>query len=289
MSLTNLKDLLAPAQEEGYAVAAFDVVNTEYASAIVRAAEKERSPVIIMVLEGYLRYFDMELLVPSLLEIAGRATVPVAVHLDHATEWGTVVRAVKAGCTSVMLDCSTLSYEENVNRTKAVVSLCRAVGVSVESEIGSVQGDEAIGQTELVSSDVDEQYFTNVEEAGRFVTETEVDVLAISVGNTHGLYKGEPKLDLARIEQVASRTEVPLALHGGSGISDHDFRNAIKKGMCKVNINTALVMAAGMRLKKSFDETPEGYNYPELLLSAHQAVENEARHFMRLFGCSDKA
>jgi len=289
MSLTNLKDLLAPAQEEGYAVAAFDVVNTEYASAIVNAAEKESSPVIVMVLEGYLRYFDMELLIPSLLEIGARAAVPVAVHLDHATRWETVVRAVKAGCTSVMLDCSTLPYEENVSRTKDVVSLCRAIGVSVESEIGSVLGDEAIGQTELVSSDVDEQYFTDVEEAERFVAETAVDVLAISVGNTHGLYRGEPELDLARIEEVASRTEVPLALHGGSGLSDQDFRDAIRKGMCKVNINTALVLAAGKRLKKSFDETPDGFNYPELLFSAHQAVEEEAKHYMRLFGCSGRA
>lgn len=289
MALTNLKDILAPAREGSYAVAAFDVVNTEYASAIVNAAEKERSPVIIMALEGYMRYFDLELLIRSLLDIGAGATVPVAVHLDHATRWETVVRAVKAGCTSVMLDCSTSSYEENVRMTKDVVRLCRPIEVSVESEIGSVLGDEAIGQTELVRSDVDRQYFTDVEEAERFARETEVDALAISVGNTHGLYKGEPELDLARIAEVASRTDVPLALHGGSGLSDQDFQNAIEKGMSKININTALVLAAGKRLKDRFEETPEGFNYPELLWSAHQAVEDEARSFMKLFGCSGRA
>jgi len=289
MALTNLKDILAPAREGSYAVAAFDVVNTEYASAIVNAAEKERSPVIIMALEGYMRYFDLELLIRSLLDLGASATVPVAVHLDHATRWETVVRAVKAGCTSVMLDCSTSSYEENVRMTKDVVRLCRPIEVSVESEIGSVLGDEAIGQTELVRSAVDQRYFTDVEEAERFARETEVDALAISVGNTHGLYKGEPELDLARIAEVASRTDVPLALHGGSGLSDQDFQNAIGKGMAKININTALVLAAGKRLKDLFEETPEGFNYPELLWSAHQAVEDEARSFMRLFGCSGRA
>jgi len=289
MALTNLKDILAPAREGSYAVAAFDVVNTEYASAIVNAAEKERSPVIIMALEGYMRYFDLELLIRSLLDLGASATVPVAVHLDHATRWETVVRAVKAGCTSVMLDCSTSSYEENVRMTKDVVRLCRPIEVSVESEIGSVLGDEAIGQTELVRSAVDQRYFTDVEEAERFARETEIDALAISVGNTHGLYKGEPELDLARIAEVASRTDVPLALHGGSGLSDQDFRNAIEKGMSKININTALVLAAGKRLKDLFEETPEGFNYPELLWSAHQAVEDEARSFMKLFGCSGRA
>lgn len=289
MALSNLVDLLAPAQREGYAVAAFDVVNTEYAAAIVRAAEEERSPVVLMVLEGYMRYFDMELLIPSLVQIAADADVPAAVHLDHATQWDTVVRAVTAGCTSVMLDCSSEPYEQNVARTKEVVRLCRPLGVSVESEIGSVQGDEAIGQTSLVSSAVDERFFTDVDEAESFVEETGIDALAISVGNTHGLYRGEPRLDLYRIEAVAGRTPVPLVLHGGSGLSDDDFRGAIRKGMCKVNVNTSLVMAAGKRLKSLFDENPDALNYPELLLSAHEAVAAKAAHFMGVFGCKGKA
>lgn len=289
MALTDLTGLLAPAQRDRYAVAAFDVVNTEYAAAIVRAAEEERSPVVLMVLEGYMRYFDLELLIPSLLQIASEADVPAAVHLDHATQWDTVVRAVTAGCTSVMLDCSAEPYEENVARTKEVARLCRPLGVSVESEIGSVQGDEAIGRTSLVSSLVDERFFTDLDEAERFVEETGVDALAISVGNTHGLYKGEPSLDLARIEAVAARTPVPLVLHGGSGLSDDDFRSAIGRGMCKVNVNTSLVMAAGKRLKGLFDETPDALNYPELLLSAHEAVAAEAARLMEVFGCKGKA
>lgn len=138
MPLVNLTDLLIPAQEGKYGVAAFDVVNTEYASAIVAAAEEERSPLILMVLEGYLRYFDMDLLTASLLELADRASVPVAVHLDHATCWETIVKAVKLGCTSVMLDCSADPYEENLARTREVVRLCRPLGVSIEGEIGSV-------------------------------------------------------------------------------------------------------------------------------------------------------
>ena len=278
MPLANMVKLLGRAQRGGYAVPAFDVVNTEYASAIVGGAQRERSPVIIMVL-----------LVPALLTIAGRASVPVAVHLDHAADWDTVVRAVKLGCESVMLDRSGEPYDENVARTREVVRLCRPVGASVESEIGSVRGDEAIGRTGLVSSEVDERYFTDPEQAGQFVKDTEVDALAVSVGNTHGLYRGEPHLDLDRIEKIASRTDVPLVLHGGTGLSDRDFRGAVERGMCKINVNTALVLAAGQRLKRLFDEDPDACNYPELLLLAHQTVADEAARFMRVFGSSDKA
>jgi len=289
LALVNLTELLGAAQEGAYAVAAFDVVNAEYAMAIVGAAEREKSPLILMVLEGYLRYFDMELLIPSLCRLAERSFVPVAVHLDHATSWETVTRAVKAGCTSVMLDRSADPYEENVARTREVARLCRPLGVSVESEIGAVKGSEAIGSTTLVSSEVDPSCFTQIEEAERFARETEVDALAVSVGNTHGLYKGEPELDLERIEAIADRTGVPLVLHGGSGLSDQDFRNAIERGMRKVNINTSLIAAAGERVASLLKQNPDSFNYPELLLSAHQAVAAEAGRLMNVFGCAGKA
>ena len=288
MPLVNLSDVLIPAQKGSYGVAAFDVVNTEYASAIVTAAEQERSPLILMILEGYLRYFDLELLTASLLKLARRSSVPVAVHLDHATSWETIVKAVKLGCTSVMLDCSAAPYQDNVAGTREVVRLCRPLNVSVESEIGSVRGDEAIGAMDLVSSEVDEQYFTDIAQAEQFARDTQVDALAISVGNTHGLYQATPRLDLSRIEQIASRTRVPLVLHGGSGLSDGDFQNAIKRGMCKVNVNTFLVLTAGKHLKDLHTENPEGFNYPEMLLSAHQAVQEQAKCLMRVFGCSHK-
>ncbi len=289
MALVNLTELLDAAQEGAYAVGAFDVVNAEYAMAITGAAEQEKSPLILMVLEGYLRYFDMELLVPALCRLAERSCVPVAVHLDHATRWETVARAVEAGCTSVMLDRSADPYEENVAQTLEVARLCKPLNVSVESEIGSVKGSEAIGSTTLVSSEVDPRYFTQIEEAQRFARETEVDALAVSVGNTHGLYKGKPELDLERIEAIAERTSIPLVLHGGSGLSDQDFRNAIERGMRKVNINTSLVRAAGECVANLLEQNPESFNYPELLLSAHQAVATEARRLMNVFGCAGKA
>ena len=289
MGLANLTDLLSAAQDGAYAVGAFDVVNAEYASAIARAAEEEKSPLILMVLEGYQRYQDMELLVPSLCRLAERSSVRVAVHLDHATTFETVVRAVKAGCTSVMLDRSADPYEENVAQTREVARLCRPLGVSVESEIGSVKGSEAIGSATLASSEVDPRYFTKVEEAEKFTRDTEVDALAVSVGNTHGWYKGKPQLDLERIEAIAERTRIPLVLHGGSGLSDQDFRNAIERGMRKVNINTSLIAAAGGCIASLVQGNPKSLNYPELLLSAHQAVAAEARRLMRVFGCAGKA
>lgn len=289
MALVNLTELLRAAQEGAYAVGAFDVVNAEYAMAIVGAAEQVESPLVLMVLEGYQRYSDMEILIPSLRRLAERSSVPVAVHLDHATSWETVVRAVKAGCTSVMLDRSADPYEQNVAQTREVARLCRPLNVSVESEIGSVKGSEAIGSATLATSEVDPRHFTQVEEAERFARDTQVDALAVSVGNTHGWYRGKPELDLERIEAIAKRTAVPLVLHGGSGLSDQDFRNAIQRGMRKVNINTSLIAAAGGRVANLLQQNPESFNYPELLFSAHQAVAAEAKRLMGVFGCAGRA
>jgi fructose-bisphosphate aldolase class II len=270
-------------------VGAFDVVNAEYAMAIVGAAEQEASPLVLMVLEGYQRYSDMGILVPALCRLAARSSVPVAVHLDHATGWETVVRAVQAGCTSVMLDRSADPYEENVAQTREVVRLCRPLNVSVESEIGSVKGSEAIGSATLATSDVDPRYFTQVEEAARFAQDTQVDALAVSVGNTHGWYRGKPELDLERIEAIARLAAIPLVLHGGSGLSDQDFRNAIQRGMRKVNINTSLVAAAGGCVASLLQQNPASFNYPELLFSAHRAVAAEAKRLMGVFGCAGRA
>jgi len=282
MPLVNLRELLEPALQNKYAVAAFDVVNTEYALAIIEAAEELSSPLILMVYEGYYRYFRPELLIASLVRAAQTAAVPVAIHLDHATQWDTVVRAVHYGCSSVMLDSSRAPYDENVRRTRAVVELCRPLGVSVESEIGFVGGDEAIGQLALTKSGADEKYFTNVEEAETFVRDTEVDALAVSIGNVHGLYKGEPRLDFRRLEAIASRTRIPLVLHGGTGISDADFRRAINKGICKINVNTDLVLAAGKSVRQSLDAQAQSCNYPELLLRAHKAVGAQASHYLQM-------
>lgn len=290
MPLVGLSELLTPAKKHKYAVAAFDVVNAEYAAAIVEAAERKSSPVILMILEGYLRYFNMKLLVHSLREIAGQTRVPVAVHLDHATTWETVVCAVKSGCTSVMLDCSSCAYEENVARTREVVELCRPLSINVESELGHVGGDESIGRAVLTDgSEADERCFTDPQEAERFVRETGVDALAISVGNIHGPYKGAPKLDLERIQRIAQATGVPLVLHGGSGLSDRDFQDAIQRGVCKVNVNTSLILAAGKSLKAQFEANPDSLNFPELLLSSYRAVSEEAARLMDVFDCAAKA
>ncbi len=282
MPLVNLPELLEPARKGKYAVAAFDVVNTEYALALIDAAQACASPLILMVYEGYYRYFRVDLLIGSLVRAAQAATVSVAVHLDHATQWENVVRAVHYGCTSVMLDCSQSPYEENVRQTRSVVEMCRPLQVSVESEIGCVKGDEGVGRLSLTASCADEMHFTNVEEAENFVRDTGVDALAVSVGNVHGLYQGEPRLDFARLEAIASRTRIPLVLHGGTGLSDTDLRRAIKMGICKINVNTDLVLTAGQHLKQSLDTPSPCFNYPELLFRAHRAVGSRATHYLKM-------
>ena len=290
MPLTNLSELLLQARQRNYCIAAFDVVNAEYAQAIVGAAEQEKSPLVLMIYEAYLRYIDLELMVPSLLRLANRSHVPVAVHLDHGTSWEMVVKAVKHGCTSVMLDSSEDPFELNVARTCEVVRLCKPLGASVESELGFVGGDESIARTELASGTAaDTRCFTDPDESARFVEDTGVDALAISCGNIHGPYKGVPCLDLERITQIADVTSLPLVLHGGSGLSDDDFRSAIQRGICKINVNTALIAAAGASLKSSFQQTPDALNFPELLLSSYEAVFAESARLMNVFGCAGKA
>lgn len=289
MPLVNLRKILAPAREGRYGVAAYDIVNTEYAAAIVRAAEEARSPVVLMIYEAYFRYFDIDLTVPALVRLAKRSSVPVAVHLDHGTSWETAVHAVEAGCSSVMLDCSSACYDDNAAVTKRVVDLCHPRGISVESEIGCVGGDESIASLSLADGCVaDEGLYTNVEEASRFVEATGVDALAVAVGNVHGPYKGIPCLDLPRLSEIDRRTGIPLVLHGGSGLSDDDFRAAIGQGICKINVNTSLILAAAQTLKGKFDDNPRNFNFPELLLSSYDAVSTEARRLMDVFGCTGR-
>ena len=234
-------EMIKAARESRYAVPAFNAENMEMVKAIVEAAERVSSPVMIQTTMPTVKYIGEETAVAMVKAAADRASVPVALHLDHCTSFEAVMRALRAGYTSVMFDGSKLPFEENAEITRRVVEAARPMGVTVEAELGTVGGKE-----DNVSASI---IYTDPEEAKKFVELTGVDILAIAIGTAHGFYKGEPKLDFDRIDAVRHLIDTPLVLHGGSGIPVESVKRAIFLGMSKVNFATELraAMTAAVR------------------------------------------
>ena len=231
--LVNMNEILRPAMAGKYGVGFFNAVNIEMARAIIETAEELHAPVILGTAEVLLPVTELQEVADYLIPMAKQASVPVCVHYDHGLTFERCMEALKYGFTSIMYDCSTLSYEENLKQVAEMVKICHGMGVTVEGELGHVGNNEGEGKLDDPSA-----YFTQPEKAMDFVTRTEIDALAVAVGNAHGDYKFPPKLDFERIETISKETKLPLVLHGGSGLADSDFRTAVEKGICKVNIFT---------------------------------------------------
>lgn len=231
--LVNMNDILLPAKEGGYGVGFFNAVNMEMARAIIETAEELCAPVMIGTAEVLLPVMGLERVTEYLMPMAEKASVPVCVHYDHGLTFDKCMEALKMGFTSVMYDCSTASYRENVEKVAEMVRICHAMGVTVEGELGHVGDNAGAGKLENPSD-----YFTDPDTALDFVTRSGVDALAVAVGNAHGDYAFPPKLDFERIQVISEKTNVPLVLHGGSGLSDQDFQRAVNLGVSKVNIFT---------------------------------------------------
>ncbi|GIX06506.1 MAG: hypothetical protein KatS3mg115_0909 [Candidatus Poribacteria bacterium] len=280
MALVNLGGLLHHALKHGYGVGAFNVPDYETLQAILDVAVEKRSPVILDVAEVHLKYIDLEEVAYVARRAAERAPVPVALHLDHGETFETIVRAIRAGFTSVMFDGSRLPYEENVARTREIVRICHACGVTVEAELGRVLGGEGTRER----FEADPSLFTDPDQAVDFVRRTGVDALAIAFGTAHGLYRGTPKLDFPRLEEIARRTRIPLVLHGGTGVADEDFRRAIALGIAKINYYTQLSLAGIEGIRRALEEDPEIGSYPLLLQKARESIRAVVRHQMEVFG-----
>lgn len=235
--LVNMKEILENAMAGHYGVGFFNAVNIEMARAVIETAEELRSPVIVGTAEILLPAMSLERVSEYLIPMAKKASVPVCVHYDHGLTFEKCMEALRLGFTSVMYDCSTDSYEENVTKVSQMVKICHAMGVTVEGELGHVGNNE--GSLEGSDHPLNPSaFFTNTAQAKDYVTRTGVDALAVAVGNAHGDYKFPPKLDFDRISEIFARTGTPLVLHGGSGLTEDDFRYAVGKGVCKVNIFT---------------------------------------------------
>lgn len=277
-------EILQDAHKKGYGVGAFNVNNMEIVQAIIEAAEETNSPVILQASQGGLKYAGIEY-VAELGKLAARnAKVPVAVHLDHGTDFDQVMLCIRHGFSSVMIDGSRFELEENIGITKKVVEVAHAVGVSVEAELGKIGGTE-----DHITVDEKDATFTDPKEAKIFVDETNVDSLAIAVGTAHGVYKGAPELDFDRIKTIKEILNIPLVLHGSSGVPDESIEKAVSLGINKINIDTDLRMAFANAIKKFLKEDPDNIDPRKILGPAKVAMKEVIKDKMKLFGSAGRA
>jgi fructose-bisphosphate aldolase class II len=287
MALVLMKEMLIQAKNDGYAVGQFNLNNLEYTQAILQAAEEEKSPVILGVSEGAARYMGgfktVVSIVKSLMD-EYKITVPVAIHLDHGSSLQKCVEAIHAGFTSVMIDGSHYPLDQNIELTKRVVEVAHAVGVSVEAELGRIGGQE----DDLIVNDA-EQAYAIPDECEQLVRETGVDCFAPALGSVHGPYKGEPNLGFDSMKKVMELTNVPLVLHGGTGIPTKDIQKAISLGTAKINVNTENQISSTKAVRLFLEENPEVYDTRKFLGVARQAIKETVKGKMREFGSSHKA
>lgn len=276
--LVNLNEVLKDAQKSGYGVGLFNTTDTDMLEAVISAAEAKRSPVIIGTAEVLLPYGGLDLIAPSVISAAKRASVPVVVHYDHGLTFEKCMQALKLGFSSVMFDGSAKPYEENTECTREIVKIAHSFGATVEGEIGHVG--------EAADDGGDANLYTTVAEAKRYLADTGVDALAIAIGTAHGAYKKKPKLDFDRLCDIRKATDVPLVLHGGSGLSDDDFITAVRCGIAKVNIFTDLCMAGESAMREG---TEKNLGYLETRRLKTEKIREAAERKIELFGSAGKA
>ncbi len=276
--LVTLRELLPQARQGKYAVGLFNTVSLEMAMGVLAAAEQGQAPVIIGTAEILLPYAPLEVLADLLLPMARRASVPVAVHFDHGLTVENTVKAMELGFSSVMFDASTQPVEQNVQAVREMTDMAHRRGITVEAELGHV------GDAQL--QDAGEDCFTRPEEAARFAEQTGVDALAVAFGTAHGAYKQKPKLDFERLAQIARSTPTPLVMHGGSGLSEDDFKRAVAEGITKINIFTDINCACA---QAAADGYRPGVGMTDRMEAMVDAVRLATLEKMRIFGCLGRA
>ncbi len=276
--LANLNDILPRAAKEHYGVGLFNTIDTDMLEAAISAAEELRSPIIIGTAEVLLPYGELKLIAPSVIAAAKRASVPVVVHYDHGLTFERCMEALKLGFTSVMFDGSAGDSANNIENTREIVKIAHAMGATVEGEIGHV-GEAASGDNET------NDRYTTVKEATDFVSATGVDALAVAIGTAHGAYKAKPQLDIERLKEIHAAIPTPLVLHGGSGLSDDDFRNTVREGISKVNIFTDLCIAGANAMKDAANASADYLKTREMRVKYINAAVKQK---IKLFGSVGK-
>lgn len=280
MALVKMKEILELAEKEGYGVGAFSVANMEMVMGAIKAAEELKSPLILQIAEVRLNHSPLHLIGPLMVAAARDAKVPVAVHFDHGLSIEKIKQSLEIGFSSVMYDGSHFGLVENIVKTKEVVDLAKGYGATVEAELGRVGGSE--DGTEDI-----EILLTSVEEAMLFAKETEIDALAVAIGNAHGMYKGKPNLRLDRLQEIHDEVSIPLVLHGGSGIGAEDFRKCIKLGIRKINVATSTFHNIICNVNQAILKTPYSdyfVYHQDVIRSAYENV----KYHMEIFGSANK-
>ncbi len=274
--LATLNDVLKDTRKRKYAVGLFNTINLEMAKGVIEAAEETKSPVIIGTAEILLPYASLEELAYSLLPMAKKATVPVVLHYDHGLTQEKILEALKLGFSSIMYDCSAETYENNIKKIIEIKKLTDLYDASLEAELGHVGAN--VGN--------DDSIYTEPKQASDFAAKTGVDALAVAIGTAHGAYKEKPKLDLDRLSQIADVVKTSLVLHGGSGLTDDDFKNCVSRGISKINIFTDINCAAAKAATQAYHD---GFGMTDLTESIITAVKNETIKKMKVFGSCNKA
>lgn len=283
MYLISNREMLKKAQREGYAVPAFNVHNLETVQVVVETAAALKSPVILAGTPGTFTYAGTDYLVSICQEAAHLHDLPLALHLDHHEDLEDIRTKVMAGVRSVMIDGSHYAFEENIRTVAEVVRLCQRYDVSVEAELGRLGGQE-----DDLNVDSADSFFTDPASACEFVERTGIDSLAVAIGSAHGLYHGEPHLDFARLAEVRNVVDVPLVLHGASGIPEHMVREAIGLGICKVNVATDLKIAFADAVKSYFTEHPDANDPRKYITPGKQAMHDVVVEKIRICGSEGK-
>ncbi|MBE6000882.1 MAG: class II aldolase [Sarcina sp.] len=273
--IVTLKELLEIAKAENKAIGSFTCPNMEIVMGTIRAAEESQSPIIIQIAEGRLKHTPLNMIGPLMVQAAKDASVKIAVHLDHGLTIGKAREALGYGFTSVMFDGSHYSLQENIDKTNEIAKLARQTGASVEAELGTIGGKEATERDEVSK-------YTDVGEAKMFAENADIDALAVAIGNAHGHYKGKPELNFERLAELQKAVNVPLVLHGGSGISDEDFRHCIDLGVRKINIATAS-MDAAITFAGRYMAEPGEHDYYHFNENMVQGVYENVKHCIKVF------
>lgn len=282
MAYITTTKLLKDAQQGGYAVGAFNVENMEMVQAVVAAAEELKAPVILQTTPSTVKYGGLNYFYANVRVAADAASIPVAIHLDHGNSFNLAVQAIKEGYSSIMIDGSHESFEENITLTSKVVAVGKPNNIPIEAELGEVGGKE---------DDLDKGDscgYTNPMQAKEFVERTSISSLAVAIGTAHGLYTGTPELDIERLKEIRKVVDIPLVLHGASGLSDADVRACIKEGICKVNFATELRIAFSNGVKSVLDKSPETFDPKTYINVGRENVKKLVKNRIKVCGCHNK-
>src|SRR6056297_2617193 len=284
MNLVPMAEILNDAHKRRYAVGGFNINNLEFLQGIVWAAEELNSPLILQASEGAIRYMGMDYVAAMVDAAVKNTSIPVALHLDHGSSFEKIMQCIRNGFSSVMIDASKLSFEENIELTKKVVEAAHSVGVSVEAELGTIGGTEDDHKV-----DEKDAMYTDPEQAKEFVNATGVDALAIAIGTAHGVYKGEPELDFERLDIIKKIIDMPVVLHGASGISEADLKQGVELGVNKVNVNTDFQQVFTAKIKELFADNPDLYDPRKYCGPGRDAIKEKVKEKIMILGSNDRA